>query len=370
MTATKRIAVNLLFLVPGDVGGSEEYAVRTLRAFARHGSRDIQPVLFLQGSLRQAHPDLCDEFEVVASPGDGRNRIRRIASESTWLAPRTAGFDVVHHVGGRIPMRSSRPVVVTVHDLQPFDHPEHFSVVKEGFLSWSVPRSLRRADVVVTVSDTVGEQVVRHFGVDPGRVVTVSSGVDSVADRLVEPSSPPVVIYPAVSHPHKNHGLLIEAFSRIADLHPEARLVLTGGPGRSEGAVVLAIEGSGLGDRIERTGRIPDADYVRRLARSSLLAFPSLYEGFGIPVLEAMAAGVPVVVASGTPADDVAGGAGWSVDGDDVSGWAEALDRALGDAEARRVAAEAALRRAAEFSWEASAEQLERAWRLALDTPG
>ncbi|MEE1564906.1 MAG: glycosyltransferase family 1 protein, partial [Acidimicrobiales bacterium] len=265
---------------------------------------------------------------------------------------------------------SSRPVVVTVHDLQPFDHPEHFSVLKEGFLSWSVPRSLRRADVVVTVSGAVGEQVVRHFGVDPGRVVTVSSGVDRVADRPVEPSSPPVVIYPAVSHPHKNHGLLIEAFSRIADLHPEARLVLTGGSGRSEGAVILSIERSGLGDRIERTGRIPDAEYAQRLADASLMAFPSLYEGFGIPVLEAMAVGVPIIVASGTPADDVAGGAGWSVDPDDVTGWAEALDRALGDAGARRVAAEAGLRRAAEFSWEASAEQLERAWRLALDTPG
>ncbi len=79
-----------------------------------------------------------------------------------------------------------------------------------------------------------------------------------------------------------------------------------------------------------------------------------------------MASGVPVVVAAGTPADDVAGGAGWSVDADDVSAWAEALDRGLGDAAARRQAADAGLRRAAEYSWEASAEQLERAWRLAL----
>ena len=370
MTTAKRIAINLLFLVPGDVGGSEEYAVRTLRAFARHGSNDIRPVLFIHEALRQAHPDLCDEFEVVAAPGDGRSRLQRIIRESTWLAGRTGDFDAVHHVGGRIPMRSSRPAVVTVHDLQPFDHPEHFSVAKEGFLSWSIPRSLRRADVVVTVSDAVGERVAKHFGVDPARIVTVSSGVDRVVDHAVEPSAPPVVIYPAVSHPHKNHEVLIEAFARIADRHPEARLVLTGGAGRSEGSLIVAVKSSGLGDRIERTGRIPSDELAARLAGASVLAFPSLYEGFGIPVLEAMAAGVPVVVASGTPAEDVVGGAGWSVDADDIAGWAEALDQALGDAEARSVAAEAGLRRAAEYSWEASAEQLERAWRLALDTSG
>ena len=370
MTATKRIAVNLLFLVPGDVGGSEEYAVRTLQAFARHGPSDIRPVLFLQESLQEAHPDLCDEFEVVASPGDGRSRIRRIASESTWLARRTGGFDVVHHVGGRIPMRSSRPVVVTVHDLQPFDHPEHFSVLKEGFLSWSVPRSLRRADVVVTLSGAVSAQIVAQFGVDPERIAIVASGIERIMECPAPMPSSPVVIYPAASYPHKNHAVLVEAFSRIADRHPEARLVLTGGPGRAEGSLIVAVEQSGLAHRIERTGRIPSDELAARLAGASVLAFPSLYEGFGIPVLEAMAAGVPVIVGSGTPAEDVAGGAGWSVDPDDVTGWAEALDRALGDAGARRVAAEAGLRRAAEFSWEASAEQLERAWRLALDTPG
>ena len=364
----RHVGVNLLFLVPGHVGGSEEYAIRTLRAFSRHGPDDLRPVLFVLEPFLDAHPGLATEFDIEACPIDGGNRLRRILAESTWLSKRTDGLAAVHHVGGRIPMRTSRPAVVTVHDLQPFDHPEHFSVVKEGFLSWSVPRSLRRADVVVTVSDTVGEQVVRHFGVDPDRVVTVTSGVERVPDHMAEPASPPVVIYPAASYPHKNHSVLIRAFARIADLHPEARLVLTGGPGRGEGTLVVAVEESGVADRIERTGRIPSAELAERMAGASVLAFPSLYEGFGIPVLEAMAAGIPVIVAGGTPADDVAGGAGWSIDGDDIEGWAEALDRALSDAEARRTAAEAGLLRAAQFSWEASAEQLERAWRLALDT--
>jgi len=367
MSVSRRVAVNLLFLVPGEVGGSEEYAVRTLRAYAKYGSSSIEPVLFAYESLRTAHPELCEEFEVVALPEPHRSRFRRVVLESTWLLTQTHGFDVVHHLGGRMPMRSERPSVVTIHDLQPFDHPEHFSLVKQGFLSWAVPRSIGRADVVVTVSDSVGEQVITRFDIDPSRVVTVSSGVNQILDVPAEPSWPPVIIYPAVSHPHKNHAVLIEAFGRIAHHHPEARLLLTGGVGRAEASVAVAISRSGIGERIDRTGRLPEQEYARRLAGASLLAFPSAYEGFGIPVLEAMALGVPVVVAGGTPADDVAGGAGWTVDGNDVEAWAKALHHGLGDMNARSAASEAGLRRAAHYSWEASANQLERAWLLAAD---
>ena len=110
-----RLAVNLLSLVPDDVGGAEEYAVRTLSAYARHGPANLRPVLYLSEDALGAHPGLGEAFDVEVHPNDGRRRARRVLAENTWLAARTTGL-AIHHLGGRIPVRTSRPVAVTVHD--------------------------------------------------------------------------------------------------------------------------------------------------------------------------------------------------------------------------------------------------------------
>ena len=172
-----RIAVDLLWLVPGDVGGSEEYAVRTLLAYASHGPSDLRPVVHLTGAAAEAHPELGQLRDVETCPVDNRHRGRRLLAESTWLASRTRLLDAVHHMGGRIPARTGAPVAVTVHDLQPLDHPEHFSVAKRAYLGRALPRSIRRADVVVAVSDGVAHQIMDRFAIPAERVAVVSSGV-------------------------------------------------------------------------------------------------------------------------------------------------------------------------------------------------
>ena len=360
-----RLAVNLLSLVPDDVGGAEEYAVRTLSAYARHGPANLRPVLCLSEAALGAHPGLGEAFDVEVHPNDGQRRTRRVLAENTWLAARTAGL-AVHHIGGRIPARTSRPVAVTVHDLQPLDHPENFGPVKGAYLARAVPRSVARADVVVAVSDAVGRQIVDRLGADPDRVVTVSVGAETVASAPSVPAEPPTVLYPAATHPHKNHRLLVEAFDRVAARHPAVRLVLTGGRGSAEADVARAIATAEHAGRIDRAGRVPAADLARHLADADVVAFPSTYEGFGIPVLEAMAAGVAVLVADGTPAADLVRGCDAIVGAGDPAAWAEALDRLLADRDHRTALAARVLAAARDRTWEASAAALERAWRLLL----
>ena len=370
---TCRLAVNLLSLVPGDVGGAEEYVVRTLAAYGRHGPADLRPVVYLSQAALDAHPDLGRAFEVEVHPGDGRSRPRRILAESTWLARRTTGM-AVHHLSGRIPARSGRPVAVTVHDLQPLDEPLNFSLIKRRYLRWALPRSVRRADLVVAVSDQVGRRIIDQLGTDPSRVVIVPIGARAVATSPAGPSDPPTILYPAVTHPHKNHLMLVEAFTRLADHHPTARLVLTGGPGTVEAEVANAVAASRHGDRITRTGRIPAADLAARLATAIVVAFPSTYEGFGIPVLEAMAAGVPVLVADGTPAADLVAdlfaNRGVVLAPHDPQVWADSLGRVLDDRAYRASMALRGLTVAADHTWEASAAALEQAWRRLLAGPG
>ena len=161
--------------------------------------------------------------------------------------------------------------------------------------------------------------------------------------------------------------LLVEAFHRLAGRHPEVRLVLTGGAGRAEQAVREAVDAGPHADRILRTGRIPAEDLAARLAAATVVAFPSAYEGFGIPVVEAMASGVAVLVADGTPAADLAGGDSVVPAAAGPDGWADRIERLLVDDGHRRSLVDRGRNRAAAHTWEASAAALERAWRLLLD---
>ncbi len=366
MNFQPHLAVNLLSIVPGRIGGAEEYAVRTLLAFAEHGPSDIRPTLYTVNSFEQAHPELVNYFEVVSCPIDGTVRSRRVLAESTWLMNKTKSALAVHHLGGRLPIRTNKPSCVTIHDLQPLDYPANFSSIKAAYLSWAIPRSIRRADVVVAVSDHVAERIRTGFPIDPEKVLTVSSGVQEIAKQPAKPNTTPVILYPAATYPHKNHLVLIRAFEEIADRHPDVQLILTGVAGRSESEVARAIEESRHVDRIERTGRVSSAMMKKIVETATVLAFPSSYEGFGLPVLEAMAAGVPVVVSSGTPAAEIINQPNLTVSPEDVQGWVSALERVILDEQQRNEAASHGLIRAEKYRWENSAEQLERAWRQLL----
>ena len=164
------VAVNLLWCVPGDVGGSEQYLVRQLVGLRSHPT-EFAPTLYCLPAFVDAHPELAALYPMVAAGISGEQRPRRIIAEHTWLRRRTGSTQLVHHGGGTAPVGGHRPIVLTIHDLQYLTHPEYLSASKLRYLSWSIPRSVkpgdghRRSD---RVRATNGHRRVRN-GAGPGR---------------------------------------------------------------------------------------------------------------------------------------------------------------------------------------------------------
>lgn len=363
MSTEARVAVNLLHVVPGNVGGSEEYSVETLRAFAESQTKEIEPIIHASEAFFHEYPDLCESFETEIYELRGRSRFKRIMTESTEFRRRARGVQGVHHFGGHLPLFSPRPTAVTVHDLQPLDIPENFSLLKRLYFKFVLPTSIKSADLVVTVSGAVSDQINKQFEISKEFLRTVPIGVARIETEPAEPKGPPVIIYPASTYPHKNHATLIKAFVRLADNNPDVRLVFVGAPGRAEHQVRKEIEKSGLEQRISLMGRVSAQKLKEIFNTASIMAFPSRYEGFGIPVLEAMAAGIPVVAAQGTPAAQLLGKDSLTVKDDDDEAWFFALSKLLNDKDLRDRLVYEGFKQANKYTYQNSAEQLLETWR-------
>jgi glycosyltransferase involved in cell wall biosynthesis len=364
------VAVNLLWCVPGDVGGSEEYLVRQLLGLAGQAS-GFAPTLYVVKSFIEAHPALAEMYPIEVANVTGIDRRRRVAAEHTWLRRRTRRAELVHHGGGTTPAVGARPIVLTIHDLQYLAHPEYHSKLKLQYLRRTLPRSVQRARVIATPTDWVRRTVIEEFDVAPDRVVVVPHGVeaDLGADAPSEfelrrdygLGSGRVIVFPAITHPHKGHAFLLDVMAQHWD-DPDLRLVLLGGKGLADQRVTAKIAELHLERRVIRPGRVPAAhrDGLLRLAHA--LVFPSEYEGFGAPVVEAMSLDTPVIALDQPAVSEVLGNAGLVLPRDSEA-WADALDLV---AEQRTELIAAGRRRVTEFTAAKSGAALAEAYRLAL----
>ena len=312
------VAVNLMWCVPGQVGGSEEYLVRQLLGMSEidHGF-DI--TVFAGRGFSAAHNDVAERYKIVETDNTLDSRPRRVLFENTWLAHKTRDHALVHHGGGTMPTLGNRSTVLTVHDLQYLSYPQYQSALKLRYLKATVPSSIKRATVVAVPSDYVRRSVVAATGVDSGDVMVVphgmepSIGVDATPEdvlrRKLGLGVGPVLVYPGITHPHKNHVFLLELLaSKWTD--PALRIVFAGGKGLADDDVTAVIARLGVGDRVVRPGRVSDEDRDGLLKMALGVVFPSEYEGFGAPVIEAMALGVPLACSDRASLPEVAGNAG------------------------------------------------------------
>ena len=372
----RRVGVNLLWLVPGEVGGSEEYTVRLLSALADLGSVDVDVILYVNKRFSSAHPEIASRFTTVVAPVSGSSRVLRVIAESTWLAIRSRvdRCALVHHVGGTMPAVRTVPGALTLHDLQPLANPERFGLIKGSYIRFIAPRSLRRAKFVVCLSRYVANDAINRVGLPAEQIRIVPCGIADpgaafdalrLRELLVrfDLEDRPFIIYPAITYPHKNHVTLVAAFAQIAEKHDEVRLVFTGGAGSSDSVVQSTIEAYGLDSKVIRTGRVLESDLDLLYRTAMMMAFPSLYEGFGLPLLEAMSRGCPIVASDAASLPEVAGDAAEFVDPIDVAGWANALGALIEDPAQRTVLARRGFDRVTHFAWSVSAQSLLSVYR-------
>lgn len=367
------VAVNLLWCVPGKVGGSEQYLARQLAGLAQTRSNGASTALdvrlYAPRGYAAAHPELAG-YDIVETPSDGRNRAVRIARENTWLAARTRDADLVHHGGGTRPFRTSRRTLLTVHDVQYLSYPQYFSAVRLRYLSAMMPRSLHRATAVAVPSEYVRATLIERFGLDDRRVHVVVHGIESVDRASLDIAGTKkrfgldglrYFIYPAITHPHKNHEFLVALLAGPWRRSPH-HLVFIGGQGRAHDALTAAVAASGVSDRIHFTGHVGSADRDALVAGADALVFPSQYEGFGAPVVEAMGLGVPVVASDRTCLPGVVGDGGLVLPLD-VDAWASIPDTVD---ERRDALVARGLERAGRFTLAASGADLRRTYERTL----
>lgn len=265
-----------------------------------------------------------------------------------------------------------RRQIVTIHDVVTLDRPEWFSKAKAGLYSSITPRLASRVERVITISNYSKERLLEHVSMDENRVVVIPNGVDhcftpqsgeSVRHMRSELNLPSgrYVLCVATLEPRKNIPRLLQAWTRIVDELPDdVWLVLTGKQGQAE----LFAKLSGLDvlpPRVHLTGHVADEYLPALYAGALVFAFPSLYEGFGLPPLEAMASGVPVLTGNLTSLPEVVGDAGIMVDPTNVDEIAGGMLELIENESLRKELIPKGLARAAQFSWDDTAK---RTWGI------
>lgn len=364
--------------IPVQTAGAGYYVMQLVRALARRDDLSLAVVTRGDDEARWRVGERTTTFALspVGVPGRlvfgevglGRALERRIHP------------DVFHGPHYSLPARSSIPAVVTVHDLTLWDRPEWHDRAKVLFFRRALRLAASRADVVIVPSTSTADAYRAHFG-DAVPVRVIPHGVDNVRFTTDEPAPGsdqavltrlgikwPYVLSVATSEPRKNLPSLVGAFAKLAARTPDLRLVLAGGSGWKNDELEAAISAGGVASRVLRTGYLAaDDDIPALLRRCAAVAYPAFVEGFGLPVLEALACGAPLVTSENSAMSEITGDAALLVAPSDVDGLAGAISTLIsGGAEVAR-RRQRGIERAASYTWELSAARHLEAYRLATE---
>ena len=290
------------------------------------------------------------------------NPVARIAWEQAIgpVAATRARLDLFHGPVNALPLASPGRGIVTIHDLAFLAHPEALGAARRRYLTLLTALSARRAARIITVSAFTRDEIVRRLRVPTSKVAVVHNAVDAAftplpageitrfkeAQRLPER----VILFVGTLEPRKNLTGLLEAFALLAP-RTDAELVVVGGQGWLFDEALARVATLGLTRRVRFTGFVPDDDLPRWYNAATIFVYPSLYEGFGLPPLEALACGVPTVTSAGTAMAEIVGDAALLTDPRDPAALAAVLARLLDDDALRATLCERGPRQAAPLTW-------------------
>jgi glycosyltransferase involved in cell wall biosynthesis len=383
--------------VPARLTGAGVYAARLLGALASRGDLAVEAFVAPASASGLAAPASAgglaapDSAGGLAAPGSdgggGSLRLHPVAAARAgrpariaWtqlaagLAARRTGARVLHGLHYELPLRAAGLAqLVTVHDLTMIVHPEWHEPSKVRYFGWAMRRAVQAADRVLCVSATTARDLAEQLGVPAARIEVTPLGTDlrpAAADAVAALRrrlglDGPYLLGLGTLEPRKDLPALVRAFGKLAGELPH-RLVLAGLPGWGSGAVAEAVAASGVADRILLAGYVPEHDKAALLTGADVFCYPSRYEGFGLPVLEAMACGTAVVTTTGGSLPEVAGDGALLVEPGDPEALAAAVAGLAGDPAARAELAARGRARAAAQTWQRCAELTVAAYRHAL----
>ena len=367
------VGLNLVFLVPGETGGMEPYARELVTDFAR---RDFRVTAFINQEAAEAGGVWTESLPTVTVPVNARSRVQWVRGEQQYL-PRLAqeaGCDLVHSLASTAPLRGPFRRVVTIHDVIYARHPEaHFGIRALG-MRMLVPLGARRSHRVIAISRSTRDDLVELLKVPSEKIdivpraampATATPTPEADLRRRFELGDRRILLTVSAKRPHKNLKRLLEAHA-LLPAEDRPLLVLPGYPTEHEVELRARATELAIDNDVRWIGWTSDADLEGLYAAADLFVFPSLYEGFGLPVLEAMQRGVAVACSDRSSLPEVAGDAARLFDPEDVPGMAQQLRAVLDDpAEAERLRT-AGLERAKAFSWTAAADQTVEVYRRTL----
>jgi glycosyltransferase involved in cell wall biosynthesis len=367
------IGLNLIFLVPGETGGMEVAARELIPALLEAAPEKTRFTAFLNREAATAGDGPWGELlPTVTVPVSARNRVQWVLGEQLLLPRlgRRAGVNLMHSLGSTAPMRGRFARVVTVHDLIYARFPEAHAGLRDRGMRVLVPGGARRADRVIADSQSTRDDLIALIGLPGEKIDVVPLGLGAV--RRVAPTGEAdvrerfslghrdVVLSLSAKRPHKNLPALLDALAEI-DARTRPVLVLPGYPTAHEAELHERARARGLEQDVRFPAWVSAQELEGLWELAHAFVYPSLYEGFGLPVLEAMARGVPVACSNASSLPEVAGDAALLFDPHRPAQIAAALGRLLTDAGLRERLGQLGRERAREFTWERSA-------RLTLDS--